>query len=79
MVKDAVVARFQELCDERKISQNELARLSGITPSTVYSFFNPSRRDASITTIKKMCDGLNISLKEFFSSPLFENLEQEIK
>lgn len=79
MVKDAVTIRFRELCDQRGIRPNELANLSGVTPFTVYSMLDPTRRQISITTIKKLCDGLNITLGEFFSCPLFETLEQEIK
>ena len=78
-IKDAVVQRFQEICDERGIKANELAVLSGITPSTVYSMMDEKRRDISITTIKKLCDGLEITLGEFFSTPEFDTLEQEIK
>ena len=78
-IKDAVVQRFQEICDERGIKANELAVLSGVTPSTVYSMLDESRRDISITTIKKLCDGLEITLGEFFSTPEFDELEQEIK
>lgn len=77
-VKDAVAERFCSLCKERGIRANELATLSGVTPSTVYSMLDPRRREVSITTIKKLCDGLQISLGEFFSSPLFDALEQEI-
>lgn len=77
-VKDMVVQRFQELCAQRGIRSNELAALAGITPSTVYSMMDPRRRDVSIVTIKKLCDGLNISLGEFFSTPEFDALEQEI-
>lgn len=78
-VKDAVVRRFQSICRERHISANELANLSGVTPSTVYSFFSDERKNASITTIKILCDGLEMSLGEFFHSPEFDDLEQEIK
>ncbi len=78
-VKDAVVQRFQELCAQRGIKSNELANLSGVTPSTVYSMMEPSRRDVSILTIKKLCDGLEITLGVFFSTPDFDSLEQEIK
>lgn len=78
-VKDAVVQRFFHLCKERNIHINELANLSGVTPSTAYSMFDARRRDVSIVTIKKFCDGLEISLGDFFSSPEFDNLEQEIK
>ena len=78
-VKDAVVQRFQQLCKERNIRANELANISGVTASTVYSMLDDSRRDVSIVTIKKLCDGLNISLGTFFSTPEFENVEQEIQ
>lgn len=78
-VKDTVVERFKEICDERKIKTNELATLSGVTPSTVYSMMDSGRRDVSITVIKKLCDGLEITLGEFFSAKCFDSLEQEIK
>lgn len=78
-VKDAVVRRFQQLCEQRGIKSNELATRSGVTPSTVYSMMDNSRRDLSIITIKKLCDGLDITLGEFFSTPEFDALEQEIK
>jgi transcriptional regulator with XRE-family HTH domain len=78
-VKDAVVLRFKELCKQRNIYYNELAVLSGVTPSTVYSMMDERRRDVSIITIKKLCDGLEISLNEFFDSPIFSALEQEIR
>ena len=78
-VKEAVVKRFSELCVQRGIKYNELATISGITPSTVYSMMDESRKDVSIITIKKLCDGLGITLGEFFSTPEFNALEQELK
>ena len=78
-VKDAVVKRFKAICLERNIKLNELANISGVTPSTAYSMMDEKRRDISITTIKKFCDGLEISLGEFFSSPEFDSLDQEIR
>lgn len=78
-VKDAVAKRFQDLCNERNIKINELANLSGVTPSTAYSMMDKNRRDVSIVTIKKFCDGLEITLGEFFSTEDFDNLEQEIR
>lgn len=78
-VKDAVVRRFEELYRERGIRLNELATLAGVTPSTVYSMMDARRRDVSIVTIKKLCDGLDITLGEFFSTPEFDELEQEIQ
>lgn len=77
-VKDAVARRFRALCEQRGIRINELANRSGVTPSTVYSMLDPKRREISITTIKKLCDGLDITLGEFFSAPEFDALEQEI-
>ena len=78
-VKDAVAERFVCLCKERNIKINELANISGVTPSTAFSMLDINRRDVSITTIKKFCDGLDISLEEFFADDIFGNLEQEIK
>ncbi len=78
-VKDVVTQRFENLCKERNIKINELANRSGVTPSTAYSMMDATRRDISIITIKKFCDGLEITLGEFFSTPEFDALEQEIK
>ena len=78
-VKDAVTARFAALCSQRGIKLNELAVRSGVTPSTVYSMMDARRRDVSIVTIKLLCDGLEISLGEFFSGPEFASLEPELK
>ncbi len=78
-VKNAVVQRFRNICAERGIAANELANISGVTPSTVYSLFDDKRQNVSITTIKMLCDGLDMTLGEFFSTPEFDELEQEIK
>ncbi len=78
-VKDIVAERFKELCEQRNIKVNELANISGVTPSTAYSMLDEKRRDVSIVTIKKFCDGLGITLGEFFSTPAFDALEQEIE
>ncbi len=77
-IKAAVTARFRNICRERAMSMNELAGCSGVTPSSVYSMMDPSRKNVSIVLIKKLCDGLDISLGEFFSGAEFEGLEQEI-
>lgn len=78
-VKDVVAERFRSLCLARGIKYNELANISGVTPSTVYSLLDERRRDVSVITVKKLCDGLEISLGEFFSSPEFDALDQEIE
>lgn len=77
-VKEAVVARFQELLRERGMRANELAVRSGITPSSVYSMFDPQRKEVSVNLVKKLCDGLELSLGDFFAAPVFDALEQEV-
>ena len=77
-VKDAVVQRFEQICKERGICLNALANLAGVSPSTAYSMMKPEYRHISIVTIKKFCDGLDMTLGEFFSTPEFDALEQEI-
>lgn len=78
-VKDAVVLRFQEICKERNMRVNELATQSGVMPSSVYSMMKSERRKLQISLIKKLCDGLDISLAEFFNARVFDELEQEIR
>lgn len=79
LIKDAVVLRLQNICRERNIRYNELATCSGVTPSTVYSLMDSSRRDLSVITLKKLCDGLDMTITEFFDDDIFKTLEQEIK
>lgn len=68
-----------ELCAQRDLTINALANLCGIPPSTIYSMLSCKSNNPGVVSIQKMCDGLEISLRTFFDSPLFENLEQEIK
>ena len=77
--KVAGVARFLESLHERNMRPNELATLAGVTPSSVYSMLDARRKELSINLIKKLCDGLEISLGAFFSAPVFDALEQEIR
>lgn len=77
--KEAVAQRILELCEKRNIAVNALASLSGVSPSTVYSMLNEKSQNPGVVSIKKLCDGLEISLREFFDSNLFDELEQEIK
>ena len=78
-VKDVVADRIRQLCAQRGIKANELANISGVTPSTVYSLMSPSRRDLSVITLKKLCDGLDMTITQFFDDPLFQTLEQELQ
>lgn len=77
--KEAVARRILELCAEHNIAINALANTSGVAPSTVYSMLNEKSKNPGVVSIKKLCDGLGISVREFFDSPLFDDLEQEIK
>lgn len=78
-IKQAVVKRFKDICKTKNIKINKLATLSGVTPSTVYSLLDNNRLDVGILLIKKLCDGLDISISEFFDDEIFLNLKQEIK
>lgn len=77
--KEAVAKRIIELCGKRNMAINTLANISGVSPSTVYSMLNEKSQNPGVVSIKKLCDGLDITLREFFNSPIFDNLEQEIK
>ena len=78
-IGEAIRSRIFSLCEERKISINKLSTLSGVTQSTVNNIVSGRNNSATISTIKKLCDGLDITIKEFFDSNLFDGLEQEIK
>ena len=75
----AVKERILELCSERDITVNKLATISGVTQSTLNNIISGRNNSTTVSTIKKLCDGLDISISEFYSSPIFDNLEQEIK
>lgn len=77
--KQAVASRIIELCEKHGLTINALADKSGISPSTLYSMLNNKSRNPGIITIKKICDGLDITLVEFFDSEYFDGIEQEIK
>ena len=78
-IGEAVRLRILELCRERLITVNGLSYICGITQSTLSNIVGGRNNSATISTIKKLCDGLNISIRDFFESNLFDNLEQEIK
>ena len=78
-IGEAVRDRIIELCNEHDISINKLCSISGVTQSTVNNIVSGRNRSATVSTIKKLCDGLGITIKEFFQSELFDGLEQEIK
>ena len=75
----AVRSRILELCRQRHITINRLATLSGVTQSTLNNIVSGRNNSATVATIKKLCDGLDITLRDFFNVPAFDDLEQEIK
>lgn len=78
-VGEAVKQRILELCRERDLSVNKLCTISGVTQSTVNNIISGRNNSATVATVKKLCDGLGITIEDFFHSELFRDLEQEIK
>ena len=77
--KEAVAARIVEICRQRGITVNSLAYAAGVSPSTIYSMLNSKSQNPGVVSIQQICDGLDMSLREFFDDPIFDDLEQEIK
>ena len=78
-VGQAVRERIAELCEEKHITINKLANISGITQSTLNNIMSGRNNSTTISTIQKICDGLEITVTDFFDSPLVLGIEQEIK
>ena len=78
-VNEAVKIRILDLCRENHITLNKLSTICGITQSTLNNIVSGRNATTTVSTIQKICDGLEISILDFFSSPLFEHLEQEIQ
>ena len=78
-IGEAVKERILELCRKKNISINKLSTMSGVTQSTVNNIVSGRNRSATISTIKKLCDGLGITIEQFFDSDLFRDLDQELQ
>lgn len=78
-LKEAIVFRINQLCEEREITVYSLAISCGVDKSTIYSILGEKSKSPQVATIKKLCDGLGITLGKFFSTPEFDGLEQEIQ
>lgn len=76
---EAIKRRILQLCEEKNISINQLANYSGLAPPTLKGILYDRSRNPKIITLKIICDGLDITLGQFFSTSEFDNLEQEIK
>lgn len=70
---EAIGKRILDLCKERDITPNKLGTLSGVEPSTITSIFYGKSKNPGIVTIKALCDGLEISLFDFFNDDLFKS------
>jgi transcriptional regulator with XRE-family HTH domain len=77
--REAIAFRIRQLCRERGITPNKLGTVSAVSQSTIKSILNGESKNPGAVTIKKLCDGLEITLGEFFGSPEFDSLEQEIQ
>ena len=77
--REAVAHRIRQLCKERDITPNKLSTISAVSQATIKSILNGESQNPGTVTIKKLCDGLEITLGEFFSTAEFDSLEQEIK
>lgn len=78
-LKDAIRNRIIQLCAEKGFTTYSLAIECGIDKSTIYSITGEKSKSPEVATIKKICDGLGITLGHFFSTEEFDALEQEIK
>lgn len=77
--RQAIANRIRELCKERNLTPNGISNIAAVPQATVKSILNGESKNPGIVTIKKLCDGFEITLGEFFSTPEFDALEQEIK
>ena len=77
--REVIAYRIRQLCEEKHVTPNGISNISGIPQSTVKSILNGESKNPGTVTIKKLCDGFEITLGNFFSTPEFDNLEQEIK
>lgn len=77
--KEAIAKRILDLCNKHNLTINSWANISGVPPMTMYSMLDSRSENPGVITIKKLCDGINIDLPDFFNTDSFRNLEQEIK
>lgn len=75
--KEAVAKRINELCNERKLTINAVANIAGIPPSTIYSMLNSKSKNPGVVSLHKICYGFGVTLREFFDSDLFDNVDFE--
>ena len=77
--REAIANRIREICRVKGITPNHLSYLAGVPQATVKSILNGESKNPGIVTIKKLCDGIDMTLEEFFNTEEFNSLEQEIR
>ena len=78
-IGEATRQRILQLCEEKRITVNKLSTICGITQSTLSNITSGRNNSATVSTIKKICEGLGLTIQDFFNADVFKNLEQEIK
>ena len=78
VIGTAIRLRILDICGQRNMTVNKLTTVSGITQSTLNNIVSGRNRSATVSTIKKICDGLDVTIIDFFDDDLFRDLEQEI-
>ena len=78
-IGEAVKKRILQLCDERDLTINKLCTISGVTQSTVNNLVGGRNNSTTVSTIQKLCDGLGITIRDFFGDDLFKDIEPEVK
>ena len=78
-ISEATRLRILELCRERGITVNKLSTICGLTQSTLNNLMHRQNSSPTVSTVKKICDGLEITMKDFFTSSIFDQTEQEIE
>ena len=78
LVAKAVASRVVDLCEDRNISINKLAVMSGLTQSTLQSIISGKSKNPKLLTIVRICESLEINLEKFFSDEIFENLDSQL-
>jgi len=77
--REAIAYRIRQLCKIQGITPNGISNIAGVPQATVKSILNGESKNPGAVTLKKLCDGFGITLGQFFSTPEFDELEQEIK
>ncbi len=76
-ITQSIKNRIEQLCQEKGITQNKMCTICGITQSTINNIMNRNQKDVSLLTIVRICNGLNMTLEEFFNSDIFKQKIEE--